>query len=436
MKPCPRILTFLALVLAVSPALAQITSTAPSTQHATTRPTVPDWPRLLARLASDSFTERQAAQAELAEVSPDLLNQLEAIARNARDPELQARLLARAAQMKVYIALHPAPFSFSVKDATLSQVVAAINQSAGTRVLFPPEKTFDDKRFTLTADRLSFPDLILALNAQHPLCLDHSRTPAVIFFAKQGRYALADAFLAQGLIIQGQDLLPNGKLHTVAWHFGVYFHSDPRVHIVRMERNLHLTLATDDKGTDLTGGVEVRPTIQSPSAPGTLSALNPDGWVDGDFWLQKPAENAAAITRVKGFVRMQVAVEMQHVVVEDFEKKINQPIPLDHGTFTVSAFDPWQSRGMRAEWTGPRGASAELPTPDAPGMIVCSIFKSIGGQRIGSFVREGFGTSDATTGGRDGGPFRLEIYLPRRTHEFTVPFEFTNIPIVDPNRPE
>src|SRR5947207_3352613 len=74
-----------------------------------------DMQPLLARLASDSFVEREAAQKELEKISPEHYLALRKLADMQSDPEIKARLSRRADEMELFTALHPPPLALHLE---------------------------------------------------------------------------------------------------------------------------------------------------------------------------------------------------------------------------------------------------------------------------------------------------------------------------------
>jgi len=348
-----------------------------------TRAASPDWPRLLAQLASASFQERQAAQAILDTLPPDVLDQLESRAHAAPDAEVQARLLQRANDIRAYLAVHPAPFTFSLKDASLDQVVAAMNRSAGAQII--TAKDFGTSRFTLTADHLSFPDLYLALSAQHPLYLHGAPYIPVLQLAQSSfpPNVSSGGFLFSGTVVQANEFRNNQFLAVPWYQLTVTIIPDPRVRIIRITSTPALSEARDAAGADLTGGQALNPAY--PGLPEMRSTL-PGLPASSSAHISLAAAGVTHLSRVRGSLKLLVAVEMKHIPVEDIETLINKPIPLPKGTLTVTSLSRDNGFRVAVQWSEHQ-VFPQKPLDGELNLVTCS-FSDTAGQNLGSFCQE------------------------------------------------
>jgi hypothetical protein len=390
---------------------------------------VPDWARLMAALASPDFAVRQRAQGELDALSPDYLEKLRALAEETRDIETQARLLRRARDMRVYLALHPKPLSLTLQNATLQEVAAAINREVGSTVVSAPGAPVEGKRFKVPPKPRSFVELYQYLNAQHPLTLS-SQNGTVVFHhaAQSGGWVPANGFLVYGSVGQVFGQLANGKWGQVnASQLKVMVICDPRMQVVRSARMLDLVEALDDRKTSLDNPAQNRVPPGGPAA--LMGATLPGVMASGSYRLGAAHAQAKKIARVKASLRLEVAVDVERLTIEDIDAEVQKPITLSNGTFLIRGVTRNGVLRVDAGWS-PRRADAG----GSEGSLMMYTYIDSAGKTVGAGTYDRGGSSSMWSGQPAPGPVRLQILVPMQTEEVTVPIMLTNLPL--PARPK
>ena len=89
---------------------------------------------LMHDLSAEEFKVREAAQAMLNRIPVTQRDALKRLADAAKDAELQARLLGRVEDMDEELALNPPGITLQLKDATLTEVGAALSKETGVSI--------------------------------------------------------------------------------------------------------------------------------------------------------------------------------------------------------------------------------------------------------------------------------------------------------------
>jgi len=125
-------------------------------------------------LGSGNPEMRRAAQAALARLPYQKRVWLRQEAESAATPEVKTALEKRLAEIEEMLATDPPPISLHVKEATLPEVVEALNQEMGTRLTYASRGDSPDGRYTLDVSGQPFWEVIAALDRQRPFRFDES----------------------------------------------------------------------------------------------------------------------------------------------------------------------------------------------------------------------------------------------------------------------
>jgi hypothetical protein len=217
-------------------------------------PATPSLADILPGLSSNDFSVRQAAQAQLNAIGPDQVGALRQAAGKATDSELNARLLSRVQAMEVYVATHPVPLTLDLRDATLDAVVQALHGKLPNQSLHAGRVANPPKLFTLPLAKGSFWELLLALDAQHPLEID---APAPFSI---GGLMIEHLGSRNGVSVRQLTVIDSFATHvsfrgtpgTGAWQMNLLGFADPRISIAEAGP-MHIEALTDQEGRSLLG---------------------------------------------------------------------------------------------------------------------------------------------------------------------------------------
>jgi hypothetical protein len=428
-------------------AFAQATQTAAATQDAA--PLGPKWNELLSRLASDDFKVRDAAQKELAALPVGERPLLGKLADQATDPEVKARLLARAASMDEALALNPLPVSLDLHDATLRQVFQALSKQTGLTIHGWPDYGPDqpnspmNKRITVKIDHQPLWAALREISKQAPLSPMHnfdsdlqvqvgsdgvqgmsaSSGPVLIVFSNMVR---------QYTVTLGEKAADAKTQNSFQANFELMI--DPRVRLDYSPKGgaINLSEATDDKGNSL-----LPPQAQRRAGCWWQSG----GYANVSLPLHYPENPGTRLAVLKGTLVYTAQTQAHHLDV-----KIPATVPvigqLDGMTATFNKFsvqndvgtaDVKLERGTMSlenwqRFQQSNGFSARVQLLDADGAAAQSAGYGGGGGNNMLNYQYQFNLRNREQGPKFK-PATLRITLTTKTQDVTVPFEFHDIPL-------
>jgi hypothetical protein len=403
------------------------TETPPNPQ--TTLPD-PRWEPLLKLLGSPDYSQRQQGWAQLEKIPAESIETVRTLAGREADPEVKASLQRRVRGMETYLALHPKPLTIKVKNATLAEVVKAINREAGLPLLSESEfaPANDPLRFSLDLDHVPFWEIYKQLNLQHPVSIDSARQPLKFIHGvgMPGLEVVDSSALVRGQVLSGtKTVVANGNVvrQVPIYIMRVAIIPDPRIRLLEISRELVVTQARDDLGVDVTP--------EQPETAPQLNAINPVALglqAMSSANLDEPNIAATKISSLKGFVRATVATKVRTVTIENVEQHLNEPIDIPGGTLSIRQVNrnqgsvqlvPVISRNpIRSDQNSSRGPpDAMITVTDQAGTVVSAI--TIAAQRTSMSIR----------GGARPGPLKVDICIPLETQEVQLPVELKDIPL-------
>jgi len=203
------------------------------------------------QLASNDYPRREAGQRELDKIPPTQVDALRSLADAEADAEVKARLEARVSAMELYNLLHPPGISLNLKDATLSDVAAAINRQMNGAVAVQGSMT--GPVFTLQTDNVPFWQVVDQIHRQNPVSVSSGsassgNTPSVRLTplpngATAASYKFVDTF--------AHTVQVSGSPATGNWSLRLVFYADPRVKVSQYSARLVVDKITDQDGRSL-----------------------------------------------------------------------------------------------------------------------------------------------------------------------------------------
>jgi hypothetical protein len=231
---------------------------------------------------------------------------------------------------------------------------------------------------------------------------------------------LSEGVLLRATVQQAQTFVGN-QMQEMPWlEVSVHADFDPRIRVVSYDRGLQLEEVVDDRKTNLATNVASKGPLdtQRGQIVGAMSAL-------ATARLGPEDPQATKVAQLKGKMRVTIAVETQKIVVEGAGSKVNQPIDTAHGKMTIIS-TPGQipQFEIRPQWV-----NVGRPTSGGErGTAQVNIFNAKG-ELLSSWALEGNGSSGRGGGAAVVGPLRMEIYVPLRTTEVTLPVELKDVPL-------
>lgn len=408
------------------------------------------------QLGSLDFAVREAAEAQLRKLSLSDLDGIRRLVREQKDPEVQSRLLKILSEAEVDIALRLPGISLDLKDATLAQVAAAINQSAGSVVVTADERE-PSPTFTLKSQNLAFWDLILQMNAQHvinfvpssiPLDEVSPHTPVRLSAVPQNLVGLStsncrvvNGFLMTVALYRSN---PKPELRPSEAHAQILLTviPDPRISVAKFSEILQISTITDRSQKTL-----ARDIVILKSRP-MLDATQPIPIFYSRAQMTPSGATSRELGELRGSVKIAVAVAEERFII-DPSQSLNKPIRLPMGTITVTRFE--ETAIPRGRFANPSkglalAAEASLkPTDematiapvmlrpiDSEGRVVPprfsgQILNDMDGQPLVSSLAVLDKASHTLLVDGATGPFKLEITTAKSVCEIALPFEFKNV---------
>lgn len=286
---------------------------------------------LVAKLASDAWKERQAAQDRLIAFGPDVAPRLQKLARESKDQEVITRAQGALRLIDENRLLGPTLVTIHVKDAPAQQVFKELARQAQTDI--PPEPPelwtqHEWPKVTLNADRVEFwtvfreacsqagvepeqsDNLKMRLSEAEPP-KPFTKSPAItrgafILLAEGAERRASLRFADAGNVERGATL----TMHAIA---------EPKLRLIRDSAAAVLEEAVDDHGNSLLP-------VQEGIEP-SLSTAGDNGreW-DLTIQLEYPAKNpGTSIARLRGKLQFLAPVRVETLEVENILLARNLP---------------------------------------------------------------------------------------------------------------
>ncbi len=272
---------------------------------------------ILKDLGSKEFAVRERAQGELAKVPREQLEALKEAERGATDAEVKARLEARISEIEVDAVLHPPKLSVDLKDATVAEVVAALNKQLGAPYVYiAPDSVAP--RVTLQAREEPLWDILRQLNEQLQMSFDHTTKGGAEVITLEA--PLPWTLRQKIQTTDGVGIVPlqvSGNPATGNWTLFCWLFADPRVQLTGYEWALRVEKAVDQDERALEV-IAVPTATTSWGGPGTT-------WLMNCTVTFAPRAGVKAIKELRGSVMVEVKVSGESrkvalpVVLKDVE---------------------------------------------------------------------------------------------------------------------
>ncbi len=367
---------------------------------------------LASDLASEEPEQRRAAMTFLAEVRYQDREQLASIRNHAREPVARAALSKRLLEIYTLLAAAPPPISLHVQNATLSEVVAALNAEMGTKILCikdgPPA-------YTLDAKALPFWEVVVALEKQRPFSIAQHATMVLDDLPMAyGEYAISGPFY-----VRAEDsVFTNSRPPSL--FLGIQMQSDPRMTVSQVTYYVGLS---GQATTDAPGGGLVALTTSrigtSVESAATLS-LN-------HRWLvtmgRKPAD---VVTGVRATAVFTVVVPNLTLEAEEMDTRATWEETLGDVKLGVTEFHLEGRSGT---------FKATIVPPEKAKLVTLRMLDGRGATRwtqTGASANER-GEISASMAGMPQPPYKLQASVAESVREWTVKFE--ELRVAEPDKP-
>jgi hypothetical protein len=392
--------------------------------------------QILEDLKSADYGVRAAALKRLEQVGAEQRDVLAKMAKEASNPEVQARLLARVEAIDAAVLPNLPGITLSVQKASLESVTATLTKATG--IVFSVQLAIPAApgaglaavpTVTLNAKDRPLWEVIRDLNAQTPL--RYLPSTSGVRLTPQGNGPAEPAPQVAGPLI----FYPNRPVAGVAAgdaaggiRLQLTAFADPRMDL--MGERLDFTEATDDKGNKLAllGS--------NPGAIGGTGSLGPRDYarVNHFVWavtVSPPAE-ATAKVNLKGTARLLLVDTFATKTVEMPEKHLGEALEVGGRTVTITRFETTPTGRLRCEVTVTPAPVGALPAPPdarlAAGTAETSDVRytvlDAAGQALTNQTAPSPSNRLMATGQE---PFRVVISAPLTWKAVTVPVELRDL---------
>ncbi len=302
------------------------------------------------RLISDDFAVRQAAQADLDDIPPEQIAAVQEAAATATDPEVKARLAARVDAMELYTWLHPPLLSLDVKDATPSDIAAALSRQMGGEYVFSGNGPFPGNRFTLRAVDQPLWEILRQLNEQSPLNFEPSgpkHYPLQLDYlnnSQPSNLKIVDAFALRIAFM--------GTPGSSAWRMRITGYADPRLNILDVGA-LQIDTMKDQDGRNL---LPLLIAVDPGGRPSRANQYAP--WSDQLRFNSAPGLKSLGTLNVSYAVTLFSGVDSKKV---ELQKGVTKFVDTPHGSVMLE-----EAADGKITLRLPGGDGNSTPVPDAP----------------------------------------------------------------------
>jgi hypothetical protein len=419
-----------------APGLA--TATAPAAllnNPAATQPAI-NWPDLLARLGSAEFEVREKAQQDLGKVDYRQRDTIKRLMDAADDEEVRSRLEKRLEEIADQLAIDPPPISLNIKDASLGQTTAALSKALNVPLgCWPPQEQmgFNPDRFTLQVTDKPFWDIFNDLSRQHGLQFQNYGNDGLRLsiggspwqcVVRSGGFAIIPQSATRSASVNYQN--PAGQeIGHETMNFNCLIMADPRIKIVRYAEP-QFTEVTDDAGNAL---------LQRNNNPNRYwnSSRSQSYW-NVYANLNVPQNLGKKIASARGVAYFEVQLAAETVEVADFETKFQTPVAIGGRTLTFSKFEIKQG-SINLECSLSNAPRPMRFFPGQDNVEPLSVEMRLVDANGKSIV---YTLSGGMSGGWGGGytsPIKLQVSIPTKTKQFTVPFELKDLVLPQSGQP-
>jgi hypothetical protein len=416
--PMSNTIRTLLFVLAITPlcTFADSPTTAPAHD--------PAWYRLLAaRLDDETPGVRDSAQKELDSLTSHDMDPLLIILHSVVSDDAQSRVKARM-QIIAEEVLHPARFTINLDNASWDTVASEIGKAAGTSIT--PDRRTDGNNaptFTLHVTDAPFWEVFGTLSNQCGLSLyEGPQGPLEIYpnrqqynaFVTVGSFAFFPGSVSLSRDLQAAAPHDSRGRRNLSLNYTIA--ADPSVHVARIE-SVGLTSVIDDKGNILYHG--------GPQQPPRFGFPTSHIWNDG-VGMKVPDDLGSKIASAKGSVTFALqtgadSIEIpctggnyDPVLIGDCRLSIRVFNQSGNNCTLVYGAEKLDARGRRVGGNS-RDSMGSLSLIDDAGKEVWS----------GTLVAN----DTVTPRGTFSGPLKLRVSIPTGTMDYSVDFEFKDIPL-------
>ena len=429
--------TWIALALGISlvGAVRADPTTAPST--ATTQPLADDsarWQGIAQQLGADDFAQRDAAQKQLETAGPAQLELLRRIAAETKNPEIEARLTIRIANIEDEIAVNPPPISLELNNATTADTADALSKALGVHIgPWPPQRFNGDRnRFMISAHNKPFWDVFIDLSRQHEITIRNMGSGIVLMAGSDQK--MRNAIILGPVVIVPQSVTrqrianlqndPTDQLSPETMNFASGVAIDPRLHIVKFALP-EFTSVVDNTGNVLFQ--QDKPSNQLQNIGGWFAPFLPL-----NVLLHIPEKQGNRIASAKGLIHFVAQTKAATVEITDAEKHVGEDVAVGNRKFNLTRFTVTQDANNTSIVLGLTSPRTRLgPNPNrmrnqSGPVTTLSVLDSTGAVAFTGDATNGMG---ASVGGNYTGPYTLRFSTPTRTHEVSIPFELKDLPL-------
>ncbi len=431
------------VLLGLLAALAHVAGA--QTTAATSPAAAHDWSGVIRQLGSPDFSRREAAQKELEQATWHDYDALQRLAAGNTDPEVIARLGPRLDLLGAQAALNPPPLSLHVTNATLAQVAQALEATPEFRILALQQDIPSRTMTANIADR-SLWQILDQVNAQIPLRLgNRDRQLALVAATSPLRqltmteYSGVAAFPSMVEIFKGAGIQrpPEQVQYLNFFQLSYAVCVDRRIPLATMP-TMEIRSAVDNHGNELIDQKRLGPRSAPHENPLPFIYYNAAD-------LLPLADMGDTLVNVKG----QVTLIVESGYVErDFAKElpVNTPIPLGSATLILTQFSvtdsPVPALGATVQvvmsWQPPPpppgtrlgaegGSGTRLPPPN-PTLAIFDAQGHLLGKQVAP-IGQGSEIRLMVPKVADSAPLKFRLSMPTRSHAFTIPFTFHDLPL-------
>jgi len=279
----------------------------------TTQPTT-SIAQQIQELGAEDWSTREAAQANLVERGPEIIEQLQTSLAEASDPEVRSRLETAIAQINENEQIGASVITLNFVDAPLEEVISSLNRQARCNIGMAGARPQNapPRLVTVQLDHVSFWQAIEAIEAATGLYFNSQGQVWVL--ERQNRNSQDGTTCESGPF---QFIATEYKL-TMSYASGqtgvnlfVLARAEPKIKLAPGRAQLVIDKAIDDNGNDLANPGE-----------GGVIWLQENANGNANIPLSRPANTGSKIAELSGHVELSLAtrVESMHIDnLSDFE---------------------------------------------------------------------------------------------------------------------
>lgn len=388
---------------------------------------------VLRQLSTGDWRQRQETLRRLVELGPEAEPVLRELAGRDLDHEARKNIELAARRIAEDRLLGPSLITIHAADARPGEVFASIATQCGGPLPTWPEKLWDEAnwpKLTLDFDRKPFWEVMADLGKR--LGVDYFTSDP-----QEVRVARDSGHTPGGTCVSGAFLVTvDAMTFRNGMNIEVSVYGEPKVTITRAA-SFKLERAEDDQG--------------HPLLPQTSRRFFGRRFRAGSRQLpmpfQRPPEEVSRIGRLKGTLDVVIQTATDLWEIRDPASMSATTRLIDSVPVTIESLTPgraggegyellitlpsaWSSRGTQDEIT--ELVRKRLTVLDAAGRKLSLGMVDSRGTNEGAEITAVFTPAPQGDGNRTGPPTKLVWDIPSQTRQWSVPFDFKNVPINDP----